>query len=502
MSATAQHSRPQSSTQLRKDNEMSDVIAPHGFLNMDSINQTILGKIVAAKQGWIEARKEAQPLESFKASLVPSDRDFEGQLRAGSTRFILECKKASPSKGLIRNDFSPEAIADVYGKYATAISVLTDEKFFQGDYAFLPRVRSRVQQPVLCKDFMIDPYQVYLARHYQADAILLMLSVLTDEGYNALFAVAKELGLGVLTEVSNEEELERAIALGAPVIGINNRDLRDLSVDIARTGQLAVRIPADRIVISESGIRNRAQVAELRQHAKGFLVGSSLMEEDDLEAAVRKLTLGQNKVCGLTRAEDAAAAHQAGAVFGGLIFVSKSPRYVDIPAARAVIAGAPLSYVGVFRNAQPATIAKTVEALNLAAVQLHGDEDTAYIEGLRPLLPAGCEIWKAVGITLGETNGEPLPALNYPADRLLLDTVVKTAVGSQSGGTGQAFDWALLAGLDKSRLMLAGGLNADNALQAAQVGCLGLDFNSGVESAPGQKDPQKLAAAFGALRQL
>ncbi len=473
-------------------------ISPDRFLNMASINQTILGKIVAAKQEWVAARKLAQPLESFQSALTPSDRDFVGALKAGSTRFILECKKASPSKGLIRDDFSPEAIADIYGKYATAISVLTDEKFFQGDFAYLSRVRSRVSQPVLCKDFMIDPYQVYLARHYQADAILLMLSVLTDEGYRTLFAVAKELGLGVLTEVSNEEELTRAIALGAPVIGINNRDLRDLSVDLNRTKQLAAilsqKAPADQVVISESGINHRAQVADLRHHAKGFLVGSSLMAEPDLEAAVRKLTLGQNKVCGLTRAEDAAAAHQAGAVFGGLIFVAKSPRYVDIPAARAVMAGAPLSYVGVFRNAQPATIVKTVEALGLAAVQLHGDEDAAYIETLRPLLPAGCQIWKAVGVT----SGEPLPALDYPADRLLLDT----KVGSQSGGTGQAFDWTLLANLDKAKLMLAGGLNPDNALQAAQVGCLGLDFNSGVESAPGQKDAHKLAAAFAALRNL
>lgn len=497
MSATAKES-PQGSTQLRKDNEMSDLIAPHGFLNMASINQTILGKIVAAKQSWIAARKEAQPLESFQAGLTPSDRDFEGALRAGGTRFILECKKASPSKGLIRNDFNLEAIADVYGKYATAISVLTDEPFFQGDFAFLPRVRARVSQPVLCKDFMIDPYQVYLARHYQADAILLMLSVLTDEGYRALFKVARELGLGVLTEVSNEEERARAIALGAPVIGINNRDLRDLSVDLARTGQLAAAIPADRVLISESGIRDRSQVAELRRHAKGFLVGSSLMEEADLEAAVRKLTLGQNKVCGLTRPEDAAAAHQAGAVFGGLIFVAKSPRYVDIPAARAVMAGAALHYVGVFRNAQPHTIAKTVEALGLAAVQLHGDEDAAYIDTLRPLLPASCQIWKAVGVPGGESSGEPLPALDTPADRLLLDT----RVGSQSGGTGQAFDWALLDALDKSRLMLAGGLGPDNALKAAQVGCLGLDFNSGVESAPGQKDAQKIEAAFAALRAL
>lgn len=514
MSATMSHSshseRPQGthaelpsgSSQFRKDNEMSDLIAPHAFLNMASISQTILGKIVAAKQEWVAARKLAQPLESFQSALTPSDRDFVGALKAGSTRFILECKKASPSKGLIRDDFSPEAIADIYGKYATAISVLTDEKFFQGDFAYLSRVRSRVSQPVLCKDFMIDPYQVYLARHYQADAILLMLSVLTDEGYRALFAVAKELGLGVLTEVSNEEELTRAIALDAPVIGINNRDLRDLSVDLNRTKQLAKDIPGDRVVISESGINHRAQVADLRHYAKGFLVGSSLMAEPDLEAAVRKLVLGQNKVCGLTRAEDAAAAHQAGAVFGGLIFVAKSPRYVDIPAARAVMAGAPLSYVGVFRNAQPATIAKTVDALGLAAVQLHGDEDTAYIEELRPLLPAGCQIWKAVGVSLGMESGEPLPDLDYPADRLLLDTVVKTAVGSQSGGTGQTFDWALLANLDKAKLMLAGGLNPDNALQAAQVGCLGLDFNSGVESAPGQKDAHKIAAAFGALRNL
>ncbi|WP_172954892.1 bifunctional indole-3-glycerol-phosphate synthase TrpC/phosphoribosylanthranilate isomerase TrpF [Aeromonas sobria] len=489
---------PSGSSQLRKDNEMSDLIAPHAFLNMASISQTILGKIVAAKQAWVAARKLAQPLESFQSALIPSDRDFVGALKAGSTRFILECKKASPSKGLIRDDFSPEAIADIYGKYATAISVLTDEKFFQGDFAFLPRVRSRVSQPVLCKDFMIDPYQVYLARHYQADSILLMLSVLTDEGYRALFTVAKELGLGVLTEVSNEEELTRAIALGAPVIGINNRDLRDLSVDLNRTKQLAKDIPADRVVISESGINHRAQVADLRPYAKGFLVGSSLMAEPDLEAAVRKLTLGQNKVCGLTRADDAAAAHQAGAVFGGLIFVSKSPRYVDIPTARAVMAGAPLSYVGVFRNAQPATIVQTVEALGLAAVQLHGDEDAAYIEALRPLLPTGCQIWKAIGVSLGKESGEPLPALDYPADRLLLDT----KVGSQSGGTGQAFDWSLLAHLDKAKLMLAGGLNPDNALLAAEVGCLGLDFNSGVESAPGQKDGHKLAAAFAALRAL
>ncbi len=473
---------------------MESMHKDHIMLNHPSLSQTILGKIVAAKQQWLEERKQAEPLESFRHQLTPSDRDFEGALRQGGTRFIMECKRASPSKGLIRADFHPEAIADAYAPYAAAISVLTDEPYFQGDFAFLPRVRGRVSQPVLCKDFMIDPYQVYLARHYQADAILLMLSVLSDEGYRTLFAIARELGMGVLTEVSNDEEAERAIALGAPVIGINNRDLRDLSVDLERTRHLSARIPGDRLVVSESGIHHRAQVASLRPHAKAFLVGSSLMAEADLPRAVRKLVLGQNKVCGLTRPEDAAAAYQAGAVFGGLIFVAKSPRYVDIPAARTVMAGAPLDYVGVFRGAQPETIAKTVEALGLAAVQLHGEEDAFFIARLRPLLPEGCQIWKAVPVTAGE----PLPALDYPCDRLLLDS----KVAGQSGGTGVAFDWGLLAGLDKSRLMLAGGLGPANALEAARVGCLGLDFNSGVESAPGVKDAGKLAAAFDQLHQL
>lgn len=464
------------------------------MLNHSSLSQTILGKIVAAKQQWLEERKVSQPLALFQAGLTRSDRDFEGALRAGGTRFIMECKKASPSKGLIRGDFNPELIADTYAPYAAAISVLTDEPYFQGDFAYLPRVRARVNQPVLCKDFMIDPYQVYLARHYQADAILLMLSVLSDEGYRTLFAVARELGLGVLTEVSNDEEVARAIALGAPVIGINNRDLRDLSVDLDRTRQLAALIPSDRLVVSESGIHHRAQVASLRQYAKAFLVGSSLMSEPDLPRAVKKLVLGQNKVCGLTRPQDAAAAFEAGAIYGGLIFVGKSPRYVDIPAARAVMAGAPLQYVGVFRNAKPETVVKTVEALGLAAVQLHGDEDGAYIDALRPLLPDNCQIWKAVPVV----PGEPLPELAFPCDRILLDT----KVSGQSGGTGVAFDWQLLATIDKSTLMLAGGLNPDNALAAAQVGCLGLDFNSGVESAPGIKDATRIQAAFEQLTRL
>ena len=166
--------------------------------------------------------------------------------------------------------------------------MLTDEKYFQGSFDFLPIVSQIAPQPILCKDFIIDPYQIYLARYYQADACLLMLSVLDDEQYRQLAAVAHSLEMGVLTEVSNEEELERAIALGAKVVGINNRDLRDLSIDLNRTRELAPKLGHNVTVISESGINTYAQVRELSHFTNGFLIGSALMAHDDLNAAVRR----------------------------------------------------------------------------------------------------------------------------------------------------------------------------------------------------------------------
>lgn len=449
--------------------------------------ETVLAKIVADKRIWVEARKAQQPLASFQNEVVPSQRHFYDALRGARTAFILECKKASPSKGVIRDDFDPARIAGIYKQYASAISVLTDEKYFQGSFDFLPVVSRIAPQPILCKDFIVDPYQIYLARHYQADACLLMLSVLSDDEYRQLAAVAHSLSMGVLTEVSNEEELARAIALEAKVVGINNRDLRDLSIDLNRTRQLAPKLGAGVTVISESGISTYGQVRELSHFANGFLIGSALMAFDDLDAAVRRVLLGDNKVCGLTRAEDARAALEAGAIYGGVIFVPASPRCVSDAQARAVIAAAPLRYVGVFRDAPIAEVAAKAEALGLAAVQLHGDEDQTYIDALRAALPENVQIWKALSVKAN------LPArdLNH-VDRYLLD--------NGQGGSGQPFDWSLLAGQDLSNVMLAGGLGPDNCVAAAKSGCAGLDFNSGVESQPGIKDAGKLASVFQTLR--
>lgn len=448
---------------------------------------TVLQRIVADKAIWLTERSQRQPLQQFQSQITPSDRNFYQALSRPDCVFILECKKASPSKGLIKADFDLQGIADVYRHCASAISVLTDEKYFQGNFDYISQVRARVSQPVLCKDFIIDPYQIYLARYYQADAILLMLSVLDDEQYRSLAAVAHSLNMGVLTEVSNEDELIRAINLKAKVVGINNRDLRDLSIDLDRTRQLAPRLDKDTIIISESGISNHQQVRDLRKFVNGFLIGSALMSEDNLELAVRKVIYGENKVCGLTRPQDAKAAFQAGALFGGLIFAARSPRAVSLAQAKAITQAAPLLWVGVFVNEQPDIIVTAATELALAAVQLHGDESDSYISALRQQLPATCQIWRAQQVTNNQ-NRLDLPEV----DRYLFD--------QGTGGTGKSFDWSLLKGKPLANVMLAGGIGPDNARLAANIGCLGLDINSQTESAPGQKDPIKLNAVFQAIR--
>jgi indole-3-glycerol phosphate synthase/phosphoribosylanthranilate isomerase len=410
--------------------------------------------------------------------------------------FILECKKASPSKGLIRPDFDVKAICQIYDKYAAAISVLTDEKYFQGHHDFLKIVADTVKCPVLNKDFFIDPYQVYLARFYGADAILLMLSVLDDEQYQALASVAEQYNLAILTEISTEEERDRAIALGAKLIGINNRNLRDLSTDITRTFDFAPTLPDDRIVISESGIYTNAQVRELAPAVDGFLVGSSVMAEKDIDLACRQLIYGHNKVCGLTTPEQAKAVSDAGAEFGGLIFAEKSPRFIHQQQAQDIVSQQPhLNYVGVFVNHDNSDLAKLAHALDLYAVQLHGQEDQAYINELQTKLPANCQIWKAVAV---ENDTSALNVSPVKANHFVLD--------GKNAGSGEGFSWQVLASCeqDLSTCFLAGGLKKENIEQAITVmtsqDLYGLDINSGVESSAGVKCTDKINEVFALVR--
>jgi indole-3-glycerol phosphate synthase/phosphoribosylanthranilate isomerase len=458
----------------------------------------VLEKIVVDKRIEVAQRKIDFPLVNFKHALKPSEKDMYAALdrKQGSANagFILECKKASPSKGLIRSDFDVASICKIYDKYAAAISVLTDEKYFQGNFDYLKIVTETVKCPVLNKDFFVDSYQVYLARYYGADAILLMLSVLSDEEYQALEAVAKSLNLSILTEVSNDEELTRAITLNAKLIGINNRNLRDLSTDISRTFDFAPKIPEDRIVISESGIYTNDQVRELAPAVDGFLVGSSVMAQEDIDLACRTLIYGNNKVCGLTAAEFAESAADIGAQFGGLIFAEKSPRCVSLSQAQSIVSDVPsLNYVGVYVNESISNIVEHAKTLALFAVQLHGEEDQAFINELRAALPTDCQIWKAVKVE------DSIPSLTLAyIDHWVLD--------GKNPGSGEAFGWQTLADSEQllSKCMLAGGISQDNINSAlAQLSAedlFGLDINSGVEDSPGVKSREKLHSVFTQIR--
>lgn len=457
---------------------------------------SILNTIVNDKRQYVAQQKLDTPLDTFLPHVQKSDRDFYGALvhhkNNRTMAFILECKKASPSKGLIRENFNVANIASTYAPYATVTSVLTDEKYFQGSFDFLEQARGATPTPILCKDFFIDPYQVYYARHRGADAILLMLSVLDDQTYTELSTIAHDLGMGVLTEVITPTEINRATALGAKVFGINNRNLHDLSTDINRTIELHKSIPDTGIIISESGINTFSDTVHLRPYCHGFLVGSSLMAQDNIDTACRALTMGYNKVCGLTQPDHAQWAFTAGAIMGGLIFAPQSKRCITPNMAKTIIESAPLNYVGVFVNQPPQDIITIAQNLGLWGVQLHGDETDDDIAILKSALP-DVVVLKAVGITpTDKTISVPCTTADY--------YVLDTSVNGQFGGTGQMFDWDIIPDTIKPRCLLSGGIGANEIPTAIQQKCMGLDMNSKLESPPVVKNESLVQQAFHTIK--
>ena len=249
----------------------------------------ILQRIIATKHAEVAA---APPLAELRRAAEAAmhhlpPRDFVGALRArlaaGQPAVIAEIKKASPSKGVIRADFRPAEIAASYARHGAAcLSVLTDRQYFQGDPADLAAARAAVTLPVLRKDFIVAEAQVFAARAMGADAILLIVAALSDSQMREFAALAGELGMAVLVESHDGDELDRALALDTPLIGINNRDLRTFAVDLETTWRQRARIPADRILITESGIIDRADVAAMRAHdVHAFLVGEAFMRAPD-----------------------------------------------------------------------------------------------------------------------------------------------------------------------------------------------------------------------------
>ena len=451
---------------------------------------TILDQIVASKRQVLLEQKRTMPLDQIQAGLQVSDRSLKDSIERRKPGYILECKKASPSKGLIRSEFDPKGIAKVYSHFASAISVLTETEYFQGSLEYLKTVREQVQQPVLCKDFFVEPYQVYQTRYYGADIILLILAIIDDEQWTELFELAQSLGMDVITEVSNQSELERARKLSAPIVGINNRNLRDMSIDLDTTRRLAAQLPDDVIVISESGYYTRQQTLEMADCSDAFLIGSSLMAESDLKAAVKKIIFGTNKVCGLTRNEDAKTADDAGAVYGGVIFADSSSRKIAVESVQEIFAGTDLLRVGVFQNQSAEDIVSTVETAALHAVQLHGDEDIQFVSSLRSQLDETCQIWKAISVS------EFKDWVSAEVDQLLVDHQTANA----KGGTGESFDWTQIPAADRQKVIVAGGIGPENASAVLQLRFLGVDMNSKLETAPGIKSKEQIQKAFEALQ--
>lgn len=446
----------------------------------------ILSEIVANRKRHLDDIRQRISHVDYD-TLRLSERSLFDTLSAPGASYIMECKSASPSLGTIREDYKPGEIAGVYSRYASAISVLCEPDYFGGDYDHLATVAATTQLPVLCKDFIIDEVQIYAARYFGADAILLMLSVLSDDEYAHLASVAASLHMDVLTEVIDEEEAARATRLGAKIFGVNHRNLHDLSIDLDRSARLAQLAPDGAVVVAESGIRDAATVRRLGGHADAFLVGSQLTSQPDIDRACRELVYGPNKVCGLRSASAAQAAKAAGAVYGGLIFEEASPRNVSRETAAGIIAAEPgLNYVAVSRRT------RGYDALvqpGITAVQVHAPyqgslaAERELIQRVRDEVDV--EVWRAVDMT----SASDVAGIAELVDRLVLD--------SGAGGTGERFDWSRITTTDA---LLAGGLTPDNLEAALRTGCLGLDLNSGFEDPRGHKDAAALRRGFDTIR--
>lgn len=257
---------------------------------------SVLAEICAARRAAVALCKAQVPLKVLQQRLPDTPpRGFERALRAtlarGDLALIAELKKASPSKGLIRATFDPASLAEAYALGgATCLSVLTEERWFQGADRYLEEARAAVDLPCLRKDFTLEPYQVLEARAIGADCILLIMAALEDRQAAELIGVATGLGLDVLVEVHDEAELERALRLEAGLIGINNRDLKTLAVDLATTERLAPLVPADRLLVAESGLYEHRDLERLAAAgARCFLVGESLMRAPDVRIATAAL---------------------------------------------------------------------------------------------------------------------------------------------------------------------------------------------------------------------
>ena len=472
----------------------------------------ILDKIIEATKIRVAQEKEVETPEAVKAEALalPSDTGFpfEAALRQQDFNFICEVKKASPSKGIIAEHFPYLDIAKEYEVAgAAAISVLTEPDFFKGDKKYLQEIASTVKIPVLRKDFIIDEYQIYQAKVWGASAILLICACLDVPTLTKFRELADSLGLSSLVEAHDEQEVQMAIDCGARIIGVNNRNLKDFTVDVQNSVRLRNLVQDDVIFVSESGLETPEDIQVLRDNNIGVaLMGETFMRSPN---KVEKLAYlygptyytPKVKMCGISKVETIPAVVEAKPDYMGLVF-APSKRQVTVDQAKILVEELNRGYakkygsdtehdkndtiktVGVFVNETIDNLVTIANEANLDAVQLHGDEDEAFIQSLKER--TNVEVWKAIQI---RTAADTEKWIDSSADMLLFDAYHK----DERGGTGEVFDWSSLDAFERP-FMLAGGIDSTNVARAIRtVRPYGIDISSGIET-NGVKDDEKITA--------
>ena len=472
----------------------------------------ILDTIVEATKVRVAQEKKVETHEAVKAAALALPFDtgfpFEAALRQQDFNFICEVKKASPSKGIIAEHFPYLDIAKEYEVAgAAAISVLTEPDFFKGDKKYLQEIASTVKIPVLRKDFIIDEYQIYQAKVWGASAILLICACLDVPTLTKFRELADSLGLSSLVEAHDEHEVQMAIDCGARIIGVNNRNLKDFTVDVQNSVRLRNLVQDDVIFVSESGLETPEDIQVLRDNNIGVaLMGETFMRSPN---KVEKLAYlygptyytPKVKMCGISQIETIPAVVEAKPDYMGLVF-APSKRQVTVDQAKTLVEELHKVYVkkygsdteqdkddtiktvGVFVNETVDNLVTIANEANLDVVQLHGDEDEAFIQSLKER--TNVEVWKAVQI---RSAADAEAWIDSSADMLLFDAYHK----DERGGTGEVFDWSCLDAFERP-FMLAGGIDSTNVARAIRtVRPYGIDISSGIET-NGVKDDEKITA--------
>ena len=487
----------------------------------------ILDKIIEATKIRVAQEKQVETPEAVKAAALalPSDTGFpfEAALRQQDFNFICEVKKASPSKGIIAERFPYLDIAKEYEVAgAAAISVLTEPDFFKGDKKYLQEIASTVKIPVLRKDFIIDEYQIYQAKVWGASAILLICACLDVPTLTKFRELADSLGLSSLVEAHDEHEVQMAIDCGARIIGVNNRNLKDFTVDVQNSVRLRNLVQDDVIFVSESGLETPEDIQVLRDNNIGVaLMGETFMRSPN---KVEKLAYlygptyytPKIKMCGISNVETIPAIIDAKPDYMGLVF-APSKRQVTVEQAKTLVeelykqnvvgnnseveqtepvtsldtaSSETIKTVGVFVNETVENLLKIAEEVKLDVIQLHGDEDESFIQILKE--QSNVEVWKAVQV---RSAADAEKWIDSSADMLLFDAYHK----DERGGTGEVFDWSSLDEFDRP-FMLAGGIDSTNVARAIRtVRPYGIDISSGIET-EGVKDNEKIKAFTNIVR--